>query len=76
MSDSPRPARTVTHNGRGIELDYDEARRWYQAAEDQGNPKAMRNLAYLSYFGEGGPSDFERAARLFHAASKQGLGKA
>ena len=41
-----------------------------------GNAKAMRNLAYLYYFGKGVRGDPARARALFAAAAEAGLDKA
>jgi localization factor PodJL len=49
------------------------ARVWYQRAAEQGNVKAMHNLAVLSAGRENGTPDYPAAARWFRDAAERNL---
>jgi localization factor PodJL len=57
--------------GLGTTRDAERARIWYARAAEQGNVKAMHNLAVLSV--SGGRSDYAAAAKWFTQAADFGL---
>jgi localization factor PodJL len=57
--------------GWGTPSDPERARVWYQRAAEQGNVKAMHNLAVLSV--SGGRSDYAAAGKWFGQAAELGL---
>ncbi|MEM7121928.1 MAG: tetratricopeptide repeat protein [Pseudomonadota bacterium] len=60
------------HDGDGVVRDFDEARRWYLLASEQGNPYASLNLGYMYEWGDGVPADFNDAANWFALSIEQG----
>ena len=78
-----RPCRGAGHGGGavppggaararlGTPVDAERARAWYARAAEQGNVKAMHNLAVLSV--SGGRSDYATAAKWFAKAADFGL---
>lgn len=56
----------------GFALDAREAIRYYKLAADQGNLKAVTNLAMMYRKGEGIPADASEAVRLFKLAVTEG----
>ncbi|MBL8555340.1 MAG: SEL1-like repeat protein [Phenylobacterium sp.] len=50
-----------------------EARRWTALAAENGDVKAMHNLAVYEFRGEGGPQDLVSAARWFRKAADAGV---
>jgi TPR repeat protein/Zn-dependent protease with chaperone function len=56
--------------GRGVERNYSEAIRYYQAAITKGNSDAKTGMGYLYLRGEGVPRDTDRARGLFEEAAQ------
>ena len=46
------------YNGDGVPRNYQEARRWWYSAAEQGNAKAQYHLGLMYGRGEGVPQDF------------------
>src|SRR2546423_231555 len=64
---------SLYEKGQGVKKDPIEARRLYLAAAQQGNAKAMHNLAVLYAVGiESGP-EYKAASEWFHRAAKYGV---
>ena len=59
--------------GLGAKADLNRARVWYQRAAEQGNVKAMHNLAVLSAGRASASPDYPTAARWFSAAAEHDL---
>ena len=59
--------------GQGIAADPAKAAKWYLAAANQGNRKAMHNLAVAYADGAAGKKDMAEAARWFSKAAALGL---
>jgi hypothetical protein len=59
-------------NGRGVDQDYVEARRWYTLGAKQGNSSAQSNLGGMHYNGQGGPVDYAAAVTWWKRAADQG----
>jgi len=60
--------------GAGVKADPARAKAWYKRAAEQGNVKAMHNLAVLSAGnGEGATVDYAAAGRWFTEAAAHGL---
>jgi len=57
----------------GLLKDIAEARRWTERAAQNGDRKAMHNLALYYFEGTGGPKNATAAAQWFHRASDLGL---
>ncbi len=64
------------HQGKGMQLDYGEALRWYSKAADQGNAKAEYGLGYLYFRGQGVSQSYPDALRWYRKATDQGNAKA
>ncbi|MBE1291303.1 MAG: hypothetical protein GJ677_02320 [Rhodobacteraceae bacterium] len=62
--------------GRGVAVDYDQARALYESAATQNHARALNNLGLLYVRGHGVDQDYEKAAALFAAAADQGLDQA
>lgn len=62
--------------GQGMEQDAVEAARWYTAAADHGDPRALYALGQLYLRGEGVDADPVRARALFTRASAAGSAEA
>ncbi|MBM3301520.1 MAG: sel1 repeat family protein, partial [Deltaproteobacteria bacterium] len=54
--------------GLGVRQDPGAAARWYRAAAEQQDPKALANLGALYASGKGVNTDYAEAARCFEAA--------
>ena len=65
-------------NGVGVEIDIDQAVRWYRRSARQGDPQAMFSLGQIAYSG-GDPvaamTWFERASQKNHARSMYWMAK-
>jgi localization factor PodJL len=57
----------------GVKKDVDEARRWTERAAENGDRKAMHNLALYYFEGTGGPKNTTVAAQWFRRAADLGL---
>ena len=66
-------ARIYANGMDNVDVNYQEAARWYQAAADQGYSEAMQELGYLYEQGLGVPQDELKALNLQREAS--GLGE-
>ena len=64
---------TFYERGFGVKADRARAAAWYQRAAEQGNIKAMHNLAVLSANQTDELPDYTTAARWFEEAAKRGL---
>ncbi len=62
--------------GDGIDIDYANAREWYEKSGQQGSGQALFNLALMAEQGQGGPVDNDRAFYWFELATKNGYTKA
>jgi len=58
--------------GVGVDLDKEEAAKWFKMASDQGRANAQNNLGVLYLTGQGVEQDRKKAAELFKLASAQG----
>ncbi len=58
------------------EPDYLVASSWYQAAAEQGDPRAQYNLGLLYMEGKGFAQDYKTAATWFHKAAEGGNARA
>jgi localization factor PodJL len=56
-----------------VKIDLGRAAAWYQRAAEQGNVKAMHNLAVLSASRDQSKPDYASAAKWFSAAAAYGL---
>ena len=63
-------------NGRGVDLDHEEALRWARLAADQGNPRGQGLLAVAYFQGQGVELDYDEAARWAELAAEQDNGSA
>jgi len=61
--------------GRGVEINLDKARQFYEAAAKQGHHKAMYNLARMYLNGDGVDQDVHRATELLKSAASAQLSK-
>ena len=62
--------------GRGVEKNYDEAFRWFEAAAEQGHAEAVYEMAIMNLKGLGRRKDPKEALALLTQAANQGLVKA
>jgi len=60
------------NTGTGVEVDKEEAAKWFQLAADQNRPNAQNNLGVLYLTGQGVEMDRKKASDLFRAAAKSG----
>ena len=60
--------------GKGTEIDYDQAVKYYQMAAEKNHSGAQHNLAVLFYTGRGVEKDLKRAYQWFRNAAQNGLG--
>ena len=58
--------------GRGVDINYAEARHWFEAAAESELPGAMFNLGIMNLRGYGQPVDAAAAARWFRHAAELG----
>jgi len=58
--------------GNGVTQSYEQAGFWYRKAADQGNLKAMHNLALLYLEGKGTPKNEQEGYRLIRKAAELG----
>ncbi len=56
----------------GPSIDLFKSREWYERAAKLGDMVATTRLAYMCFFGHGGPKDLTKAARLFEKAAMNG----
>jgi len=59
------------YRGNGVEIDLDEAMRWYRVSAEQGEAKAQNDLGLIYFEGNGVPQDYAEAARWFRRAAEQ-----
>jgi localization factor PodJL len=64
---------SMLEKGHGVKKDVETARRLYLAAAEQGNAKAMHNLAVLYAEGIDGKPDFKVASQWFRKAAMRGV---
>ena len=64
--------RLCSSAGHGVPQDFDEARKWYLKAAEQGDANAQSNLGVMYLRGQGVPQDYVEAARYFRMAAEQG----
>ena len=62
---------SVYYNGRGVELDYNEALRLARLAAEQGNVRGQSMLAAAYFQGRGVELDYDEAARWAQLAAEQ-----
>lgn len=62
----------VYYNGRGVEVDHEEAVRWARLAADQGNARGQSMLAAAYFNGLGVEQDYAEAARWAQPAAEAG----
>ncbi len=60
---------TLYAKGLGVEVDFDQAKKLFSQAANEGNLRAIRNLGYMYESGSGVTRDLEKAEALY----KQGL---
>ena len=58
-------------NGRGVDVDYQEAVRWYELAAAQGHMHAQTNLGFIYGTGRGVKQNYQEALRLYRLAATQ-----
>ena len=70
----PNKPRLMFQYGRALQKAerYDEARRWYQKAADQGNAAAMFKIGYSYEKGRGMTQNYDQAVKWYQKAAKQG----
>lgn len=61
----------VYYNGRGVEVDYEEALRWGRLAAEQGNARGQAMLAVSYFQGRAVELDYDEAARWAMLAAEQ-----
>jgi len=71
--DAARNLARLYHDGKGVGVDYAQARKWYKFAADKCNATAQNNLGLMYLNGQGGPKDDVIAFRLFQVAANQAL---
>lgn len=62
--------------GINVEIDKEEAFKWYKKAADQGYATGQWNLAFMYIRGEGVDADDKKARALFQSAAEQGFAPA
>ena len=60
--------------GKGTEIDYDQAVKYYHMAAEKNHSGAQHNLAVLFYTGRGVEKDLKQAYQCFRSAAQNGLG--
>ena len=60
------------YDGKGVPLNYVEARRWFQSAAKNGSIPALLNLAQMCYEGWGGPHNYVEALMWWDIAAARG----
>ena len=60
------------YNGRGVEVDYAKALKYYLMAADQGNASAMTNLGVMYSKGQGVTQSYEKAIGYYEKAADKG----
>ena len=63
-------------SGVGMNMDKQEAVRWYRKSADQGNPVGQWNLAFMYVRGEGVDVNFTDARELFRKSAESGFANA
>ena len=61
-------------HGKGGAVDYARALQWYQKAEEQQDPDAMRAIAYMYEHGEGVEINLDTAQQWYVKADEQKYG--
>lgn len=59
-------------NGRGVEQDFAEARKWYEKSARQGNADAQHALATCYAYGMQVAQDYDQAIKWYRKAAEQG----
>jgi TPR repeat protein len=59
-------------NGRGVEQDFAEARKWYEKSARQGLADAQQALAMCYAYGMQVPQDYDQAIKWYRKAADQG----
>jgi TPR repeat protein len=62
--------------GRGVQLDYPEALKWYRKAAEYGNALAQFQLGFMLSQGQGAQQDYAEAAKWYRKAADQGYSPA
>ncbi len=60
------------YEGEGVNVDFEEAMRWFKLAAAQGNAEAQQRLGAMYAAGQGVEKDFEQAAHWYELAEKNG----
>ena len=58
--------------GKGVPVDYEQARVWYEKAAAQGHTSSVSSLGRLAQYGRGQPPSYRRARELFQQAIDMG----
>src|SRR5207237_9146971 len=66
----------VYESGKSVPQEYAQAVRWYRAAADGGDPRAMSNLGWMYSRGKGVRQDYTQALRWYQSAAEKGLAEA
>lgn len=66
----------IYYAGRGVDVNYDEARWWFQSAAEQGHQKAQYALGYMYFEGEGVSKNSAEAVRWFKLSAEKGFAPA
>ncbi len=59
--------------GKGMPVDFDEARIWYLKAAKQGHAEAQNRIGAMYANGQGGSQDFFEARKWYRLGAEQGL---
>ena len=59
--------------GRGVEIDYEQAAKWFRKAAKKGNVDAQVNLGFFYTLGKGVERDYEQAVKWHRKAAEQGV---
>ena len=59
-------------HGKGVNIDFSEAMKWYKKAAEKGNASAQNNIGYLYEEGKGVKKDINEAIEWFKKAAEQG----
>lgn len=70
-SDAQRVLGTLYFKGLGVNRDFDQSFKWYEAAAKQGNAGAFSNLGFMYQHGAGVPQDYNKAVYYYKKAADE-----
>ena len=66
----------IIYYGKGVSIDFAEAKKWYELSEKQGNEYASLSLGFIYFYGDGVSVDKQKAFKHFKFSADLGNARA